>query len=158
VTDFCPTDALPWVVSPRKGPEQLRCARPRGLALTTRAEGTQVPYWVGYSRVDKTELWRAQATTPGSLETLASGRAFDAELSAEFAVVFVRGRANPKRTTLQRLSLADGEVAWSSTIESDRVKGVTLGDGRVFVTESERVHVLDLDTGARLMVLGEALP
>jgi outer membrane protein assembly factor BamB len=156
--DFCPIEALPWVVTPRMRPEQLRCNRSRGLALAFRSEGTKVPYWVGFSRADKAEIWRAQATTPGSLETLAGIRSYEAELADDFAVVWVQGSANPQRAVVRRLSLVDGEVAWSYTVESKWLKGVTIGDGRVFVTESDRVHVLDLDTGERLLVLGEALP
>ena len=151
VQGFCPKHELS-----RAGNGTHHCAHPRGLVYAVRSKGTQVPFWVGYDPVAKTESWRVQLTKPGTLETVDSGFGQPrAELFGDDAVVAFVPEDNNSR--IRRISLVDGSTAWEVTLTQtmgSNVEGMVVASDRVFVTYGASVHVLSLADGAEQAVLG----
>jgi hypothetical protein len=151
---FCP-DA--YVEANDRRRHEKRCTYPHGLAWASRAEGTRVPFMVGYDPATKAERWRTQLTTPGSLTTVDTGFSQPrAELFGDSAVLgFLPSGGD---VTLRRISLVDGSTTWESTIEVEsggaQLAGMVPSDERLYVTYRWVIYVFDLATGERQAQLG----
>ncbi|PRP93664.1 outer membrane protein assembly factor BamB family protein [Enhygromyxa salina] len=154
---FCPEQDLPIARGRRHDDDAKRCANPHGIAFVTRDKGTQIPYFLGYARDTKAELWRVQLTKPGSLETVESGFAQPrVEIIGDDAIVsFVPSSDSEAR--IRRISLADGSTKWETRLGGDaheNVEGMVVGDTLVIVTYGQSMRALSLETGEELAKLG----
>jgi hypothetical protein len=152
---FCPQDDLPFSLEHRRN-RNSSCGHTRGLAFATRAQGTAVPFLVGYDQKTKAERWREQLTTPGTLETVDTG--FNqprAELLGDEAIVsFAPGKQHPR---IRRISLVDGATKWEAELVAksvQHVEGMSVGKDRVFVNYGGGIHVLSLVDGQVQAILG----
>jgi hypothetical protein len=154
---FCPEQNLPIHAGRRHDDAHKQCSFPHGLAWGVRAQGTQVPFLLGYDRKTKAERWRVQLTTPGTLETIDTGFSQPrAEMFGDDAVISFLPK--DKSARIRRISLTDGSIEWEAKIAmgpGERITGMTLGSDRVAVNDSNEVHVFDLATGEVKAVLGD---
>jgi outer membrane protein assembly factor BamB len=152
---YCPQDDLPLFLERRRN-RNLACGHARGLAFATRAQGTAVPFFVGYDQKTKAERWRVQLTTPGTLETVDTGFGQPrAELLGNEAIVSFVPKDNDAR--IRRISLVDGVTKWETKLSrtsTQNVDSIVVGKDRVFVNYGGGVHVLSLVDGQAQAILG----
>ena len=154
---FCPREALPFVIGRRNNAEDKQCSFAHGLAWASRAEGTSVPYWVGYDPSTKAERWRVQMTLAGSLETVDTGFSQPrAELFGDEALVAFEP-SNGDQLFIRRISLVDGAQRWEaalSTKQGGQLSAMVMGKRSVYAVYNGRAYVFDNQTGGAQGTVG----